>query len=256
MSLFSLFKSFLNPQKKIDLKKLPSLGLFYQDDFEISIKKANLDDIIEYEHGYVKDDIGLVIKKLKRIVSNNTIFPKKYDAEDIKSIDVVFIFLEIVRITKGKPISLRYFDKDIGVEDNIEFSSAYFNYFKLDDSLMHFYDINNKQFIIDEYRFSLPSMGLETCLTNFLIDKSTQLDSIKYNNYDYDFTYFLSDKKRISFSEIENLIHIFNFDIDVEEKIKIKKIIGLFQPIQRYSLRKGSKIIEINSQIDLENIWK
>ena len=30
----------------------------------------------------------------------------------------------------------------------------------------------------------------------------------------------------------------------------------MFQPIQRYSLKRGNKVIEINSKIDLEKIWK
>jgi len=37
---------------------------------------------------------------------------------------------------------------------------------------------------------------------------------------------------------------------------KVKNIVKMFQPIQRYSLRRGNKIIEINSKIDLEKIWK
>lgn len=256
MNLLSLVKTILNLQKRVDLKKLPSLGLFYKDDFEIYIKKADIEDIIDYEHNYVKNDIGTVISKLKKIVANNTILPKKYDFEDIKSIDVIFIFLEIVRFTKGRPISFIYYDQEIGIEDTVEFSSAYFNYFQINESLMDFYDYENKQFVIDEYKFSLPSIGLENCLTNFLISKSTEVDSIKYNKYEYDFTYFLSDKKKLSFSEIENLIQIFNFDLSSDEIKKVKNIIKTFQSILRYSLKKGAKVIEINSQIDLENIWK
>ena len=38
--------------------------------------------------------------------------------------------------------------------------------------------------------------------------------------------------------------------------LKIKSILELFVPLQRYSLIKDGKEIEINSKIDLENIWK
>jgi hypothetical protein len=37
---------------------------------------------------------------------------------------------------------------------------------------------------------------------------------------------------------------------------KVRNITKMFQPIQRYSLIKDNKIIEINSRIDLEKIWK
>lgn len=256
MNLINLLRNLLNLQKKVDLKKLPSLGLFYKDDFELVIKKANIEDIIEYEHNYIKDDLGSVIHKLKKVVAKNIILSPGYDFEDIKSIDIVFLFLEIVKFTKGKPISFTYVDSEFGIEDNVEFSSNYFNYFQIDENLMNYYDQNAKEFIIDEYRFTLPSIGLENCLTNFLISKSNHPDAVKYNKFNYDFTYFLGDKRKISFPEIDNLIHIFNFDMDDNEKRKTRKIVNTFQPIQKYSLKKGSKIIEINSQIDLENIWK
>ena len=98
MSLLSIIKGILNLQHKIDLKKLPSQGLFYKDDFEIYIKKANLEDIIEYEHNYDKEDLGTVISRLKKIVEKNVILSKNYSYNDIKSIDVVFLFLEIVKL--------------------------------------------------------------------------------------------------------------------------------------------------------------
>ena len=66
----------------------------------------------------------------------------------------------------------------------------------------------------------------------------------------------LGHKNFISFDEIDNLIEIFNFDLDDDEKQKIKKIIEIFLPLQKYSLIKDNKVIEINSKIDLGNIWK
>ena len=256
MNLINLLKNLLNLQKKVELKTLPSLGLFYKNDFEIYIKKANMEDIIEYEHNYIKDDLGLVIYKLKKIVQKNTILPEGYEFDDIKSIDIVFLFLEIVKFTKGKAISFIYVDEEYGNEEIIEFGSNHFNYFQVDDDIIKYYDKKNKEFLIDDYRFCLPSLGLENCLTNYLISKSNVPDAIKYNKLNYDFLFFLGDRKKISFSEIDNLIQIFNFDIEKDEKEKIKNIVNLFQPIQKYSLKKGSRVIEINSQIDLEKIWR
>ena len=42
MSLIGLVKNLLNLQKKLDPCILPSQGLFYKDDFEIWIKKADV----------------------------------------------------------------------------------------------------------------------------------------------------------------------------------------------------------------------
>ena len=222
INLIPLIKGLLNLQKKLGKELLPSQGLFYKDDFEIYIKKATIEDIIEYEHNYDKENVGVVITKLKKIVRNNTVVTIGYSSDDIKSIDIVFIFLEIVKFTIGKSINV------VDEKDTIEFGPKYFNYFKLNDSIMKNYDSNEKRFTIDGYKFTLPTIGIENCLTKYLISKAGESDSVKYNKYNYDFTYFFGDKKEISFSEIDNLIQIFNFDMETSELEKVKKIVKIF----------------------------
>jgi hypothetical protein len=51
-------------------------------------------------------------------------------------------------------------------------------------------------------------------------------------------------------------VQIFNFDIDENESKKVKKIIEIFSPIQKYSLKKDGKVVEMSSMINLERIWK
>lgn len=255
MNLINILRGVLNYQKKIDIKRLPSQGLFYNDDFELFIKKAEIEDIIEYENKYVKDDLSLIIEQLKNIVRKNCIFSNEYEFNDLKSIDIIFLFIEIVKYTKGKPIDLTYFNDESGKDDLIEFSSDYFNYFEL-DHLMPNYDNKSKQFIIDDFKFSLPSIGVENSITNFLFNKANEKNIEEYNYYSYDFIFFLGNKKIITFNEINNLIHIFNFDIDDKTKKKIKKIIKMFLPFQKYTLKKGNRIIDIDSKINLEIIWK
>ena len=93
MNLLNLVKNLLNIQKKVEKRFLPSQGLFYKDDFEISIRKAEQNDINEYEVDFIKDNLGLIIYKVKKIVEKNIVLTKEYTFEDIKSIDVVFLFL-------------------------------------------------------------------------------------------------------------------------------------------------------------------
>jgi hypothetical protein len=256
MNLSNLIKNLLNLQKKVDTKLLPSQGLFYKEDFEVQIKRADIRDIVEYEYNYKKDNLSEIIQRVKRIVENNLIITHGYCFNDLKSIDIIFLFLEIVKFTNGKPISLSYFDEEVGIEDNIEFNSSYFNYFQIDNKIMENYDSKQRVFLVDGYKYTLPSIGVENCLTNYLISKSDELDANKYNSYIYDFIYFLGNKKNITFNEIDNLIQIFNYDIEESDSKKIRKVIKMFQPIQKYSLKRGDKVIEINSKIDLEKIWK
>ena len=95
MSISGFLKGILNLQKKLDLKLLPSQGLFYKDDFQLYIKKVDLTDIIEYEYKYVKEDLGLIISKVKKIVEESIIIKNDYTFDDIKSVDIIFLFLEI-----------------------------------------------------------------------------------------------------------------------------------------------------------------
>ena len=255
MNLCNILRKFCNSKKVIDKSKLPSQGLFYKDDMVIQIKRASDDHISNYEDKFVKENLSLIIQKVKKIVEDNIILTNGYIFEDIKSIDVVFLFLEIVKFTKNNVISLNYTD-DTGKAENIEFNTESFNYYKLSDDIMTLYNKEDKYFEINNYKYSLPSIGIENCLTQFLLNISGTPGSGKYNKYSYDFTYFLSDRNFLGFDEIDNLIQIFNFDIDNEEKLKIKRIIQIFSPLQRYSLIKEGKEIEINSKIDLGNIWK
>jgi hypothetical protein len=82
----------------------------------------------------------------------------------------------------------------------------------------------------------MPSIGVENCLTSFLMEKSTQVGGKKYASYNYDFLFFIGNKNHLSFSEIENLITIFNDDIEESEQNKIKKIVKNFIEMVGYSL--------------------
>ena len=256
MSLLSIIKGILNLQHKIDLKKLPSQGLFYKDDFEIQIKKAELSDIIEYEYNYDREDLGIVITRLKKIVENNVILSNGYTYNDIKSIDVVFLFLEIVKLTNKKPISVYYFNDVSNKEEIINFETGTFNYFELDEQTLSKYDIKYKEFNFDGYKYSVPSIGVENSLTQFLLSKASIPNSSIYNAYSYDFLYFLGNKSTLTFDEIENLIQIFNFDISDDDQENIRKIVKQLSIIGKYSLKKDSQIIDVTAKIDLSSIWK
>lgn len=256
MSLISIIKGILNLQKKIEVKKLPSQGIFYQDDFEISIKKADIEDVIEYEHKYDREDLSSVIQRLKKIVEKNVILSKGYTYSDIKSIDIVFLFLEIVKFTNSKPVTLYYFNDLKGTEEQIEFETNTFNYFNLDESIKNSYNKNTKELIIDGYKYSVPCIGVENSLTQFLVHKSQDPDSEVYNDYSYDFLYFLGHKSNLSFDDIENLIQIFNFDMDESDQRKIRKIVKDLSVIGKYSLKKDSQVIDVTAKIDLGTIWK
>jgi hypothetical protein len=251
--IFDLLKSVITAKREINVKELPSMGLFYQDDFKIKIKRVDDSDIADYEKDFEKS-LGVIVNKIKKVVYNNIFFSNGYDFGDLRSIDVVYIFLEIVKFTLNKTIDLTYSN---GIADKkIQFCSKYFNYYRINSDMMSKYDSIQKCFLIDGYKYTLPTIGVESCLSNFLVDKSYNEDAPKYNEYHYDFIYFLLHKKNISFEEIDNLIQIFNFDLSEEESQKITNIIKTFIPMQMYSLIDDGFVVDINSKIELDKIWK
>lgn len=243
-------------EKKIDVKTLPSQGYFYPDDFIISIKCADKTHIEEYENGYDSENIGIVLALIKGIVEKNTKIGGGYGFEHIKSIDIVYLFLEIVKFTKNLPIIINYIDDKTGKDVNIKFNEENFNYFIPTEEMFDGWNKEKKCFDINGYSLSLPSIGVENSLTHYLIEKSHDIGAEKYNNYSYNFTFLVGDKTRLSFEEIDNLIQIFNFDLEKEESKKVSEAIEMIMPMQKYSLRKDDRIIDIGSRINLKTIWR
>jgi hypothetical protein len=245
----------IRKRKEIVIKSLPSQGIFYNADFRLWIKKASVEDILEYEKLYT-NDIAVVLSLVKNIVRKYTTMPSKYTFEDIKSIDVVFIFLQIVSYSQNKTIKIEYYNDVTGKQEFVDFTPDKFNYFNLTDLLKDSFNIDTKEFTIEGYRYSIPSIGIETSLTHYLIEKSQAPNSQIYNTYDYNFMYFLGNKKLLTFSEIDNLIEIFNNDMDDSEKARINNIIERFKGFSKYSVKNNNKVVEINNKIDLGSIWK
>ena len=256
MSLINYTKKFFKKDKELDLDKLPSMGLFYNNDFKAKIRKAKEEDIIFYEHGYEEDNISLIISKLKEVVKNNIKFSKGYTFNDLVSIDIIYIFIEIVKLTTNKKVGFNDLNKETLNIEFIEFSEKTFKYIELDKKLLKAYDKKNKVFDILGYKYSLPKIGVENSLSDFLVTKTLQGKGEYYSNMFLDFTYFSSHKKYLTFTEIENLVKVFNEDITEKEMEKINYILDIFKPFQKYSLVKNGEEIDIKGRIDLKNIWK
>jgi len=255
MGLLEIIKNIVSGLKRFDITKLPTQGFFYPSDFEFRIKKAEVEHIIEYELNYKPDNVLDIIENIKNFVEKNIEFSKGYKFIDLKSVDIIFIFLDVVKLTNKKPIKISYFDTFRQKNLTYDFDSKFFKYFDF-SKFMDGYSKESKSFEIRGYKFSMPSIGVENDLTNFLIRKIEDENLTYYNNLDYDFIFFLGDKNSLSDDEIENLIQIFNHDINDEEKLIIKSIVSEFQNLIGYSVYIDNRVIDLKSCLDLENIWK
>jgi hypothetical protein len=252
MNLYDYIKNTFTDKKRINVNILPSQGFFYEEDFYLYVKKASKKDIEFYQNNFVQGDLGIILSKIKNIVSNNII--SNYDFEDIKSIDIIFIFFEIIKFTKNKPFKITYFDVN-GNKKEIEFSSKYFNYYDF-NQLKSKWNKIDRCFDINGYKYALPSISIENCLTEFLYNKSFEENPQKWNSYNYDFLYFLGKKEFITFDEIENLIQIFNYDLNEIESQKVTSIIKIFGKLQRYTLIDKGCEVDLSTRINLQDVWK
>jgi hypothetical protein len=78
--IWDVFKSIFEHKNfvEIDLKELPSRGLFYPEDFSIKIKKAEQEDIDKYHYRYIDGDFMSIFMGIKWVVRHNIKLPKDY----------------------------------------------------------------------------------------------------------------------------------------------------------------------------------
>lgn len=254
-SLFDVLSSVIYGTTIVDVKSLPTQGYFYPKDFEIKLKRASVEDIIEYEFNFKTENIIEIIEVIKSLVRKNLELNKNYKFEDLKSIDIIYVFLELVKFTNKKPIRVNYPDELSKKLIQVDFSDKTFNYFDF-SNFLKYYDSKLRHFNIDGYKFSMPSLGTEESVTRYLIDRTKYDNEKRYDELNYDFIFFLGGKNHLTFDEIENLLTIFNEDLDLTEQNKIKDVIDKFDKLIKYSLKVDDKIIDLKANIDLANIWK
>lgn len=248
--IFDILNGLQLATKQINIKELPTQGVFYPEDFTLSIKKVSIDDIILYHVNFVKDDLGIILYETKKIIRKCIILGENYKYEDLKSNDLLYIFFEIVKFTMNREITIPYVDI-FGNTEQISFCSANFNYFNY-DSLGCEYNIETREFVKDDYRFCLPSVGVETCLINYI----EEMDKMGYDtDVSYDFLFFLGNKNHLTYDEIDNLITIFNDEISDTEKAKISDIIKLVYPAIGYTLKWNNKIVNMDMKIDFGKLF-
>lgn len=238
MSIFSILSSLKDRTKLIDLTKSITNGIFYPKDFTIKIKKASEIDIAYYKNNF-QHDILSIINCMIKIANNNTIINNGIFA-DIKALDLYYIFLEIVKFTLEKDIYVNLGDVQIPIDDNY----SYFDYSKYE------FDINTKEFLMNGYKFSLPSMGIEDCLARYIFEKK----EIK-KEYKYSFVYFLGNKNYLSYNEIDNLMDLFNEDMSTEEHDKIEEIVSTFKSWNDIKLSHKGFELDLKYNLDLRNLF-
>jgi len=234
---------------EIDVENLPSRGIFYKDDFKIKVKPAEQIDIDKYNSRYIDGNFVSIIGCIKLVIIDNIKLSENYSFNNLSSIDILYIFLEIVKITKNDYIYIKH----NGIRT--KFCSENFNYFNIKEDLIKFFDAENKEFVYDGFKYSLPTVGVETSITRFLYDMSSENRLDNFSESSYDFLYFLGGKIRLTNDEIENLITIFNEELSYKDKETISAIVEKFKPFSKYSLKTSNGVVPLDG-INLKHIWE
>jgi hypothetical protein len=254
MNIINILRGLASRNKQLNTKELPSMGLFYPDDLKIYIGKCTDEDIAIYEANFDPKNVLTMVYCMKAIVEKCVTMNKNYDISWLKSIDMLYLMLEIVKHTKGVEVSIKHYDDIKSTYIHLPINAKTFNYLDL-TTLMDSYLPDSKEFLIDGYRLSIPSKGIETSLTEYLSNTITIETAETMTNYSYDFIYFLGNRNAISYSEIETLIEIFNDSMDVPNREVVSNVVKKFSPMISYTLKYNERVVEIKNKIDLATIW-
>jgi hypothetical protein len=242
----NLLNIFTKPAyKKIEIEDLPSQGYFYPKGVGIKIKKGDIEDQIEYNHVINTSNIFDVTDTVKSILKRNIkISPNDFHFEQIRAIDIYFLFIEFVKYSKDDKIFF----------DTIEFKPSNFVYYNFEKYIKN-YDEETNEFVFYNWRYSIPSIGVETSINKFSYELAIKGLTEEYQNKNYNLIYFLGKKYKLSFEEMVNLIDIFE-DLDEEEQDKIDEIVNKFSKSGLYILmEEDKKPVRINPNM-LRKIWK
>jgi hypothetical protein len=223
MTLSDIINSITKKQKTIDTSKLPTMGLFYPDDFTIKIKKASLEDIIKYQSSYNERDIVSIIMCMKEIINKTADFGK-YPMAKLKSSDLPYLFFEIVSFTNGTPIEVEYKDYNTGTNNKIQFTSDNYKYADIDGRGWK-YDKEKKALTIRDYTITPPSIGLETSFGMYAQNRSNDIEFISnIRNQSLTFLYLVGNKDNLNKEEFDNITEIFFNEMLQEDKEELDTI--------------------------------
>jgi hypothetical protein len=237
----------LHDTKVVDNSVLPSRGLFYPDDFIITLKAAD----------------GAAIEKYKKIISENN-FDKLsefisyslkkfvsmsdgYSHNDIKIIDNLYIMLMIAKLTKGDDVMCRIYNQQ----------TADVEYVPFDENSFAYYDFNKKFAVGDRrlnykgYYLTIPSIGVQNSIINYVREKKELGQDTDWNF----FAYSVGNLTKMTYDEIENYLDIFDDGLTDDDTAVISEGVKLLLNEVMYAVKYNGKEYDLTRVLDFENIF-
>lgn len=251
-NIISKVKQYLLGDKyhKIELHTLPSMNLFYGDDFNIEIRAIEKDIRLEYNSIDFSNPYD-ISRMLYKIIKYSVKVPDNYTVSDILCCDIMYIFFEIVKLTKNEKLFFKKYNKTNGSFDFIEFNSSNFKYFSIPLDIMELYDSDKKCILIDEYEFRLPRYKFDGILLEYTLDNG--FSTLNYIIVTY-FSHNISDK--IDLNTMLKYNDILFSELSTESVEIIYDIISRLSGISLMIIEKDNIELSIIEAIDIRNILR
>mgnify|MGYP000270454046 FL=1 len=171
----------------IPVTELPSGGMFYPKNTQISIRSAKVAEIRHFstvdESNVldVDDKLNSIVESCTRVTSDK----KRVSYKDLCEEDRFYLILSIRDLTFPEPesqLTVEHKDKK-GKKHTVEIKKDYFQYFNIPDTLDKYYDEGKRTFLIETKSFGTiemrpPSIGVMQKMTEYIKDRQEKGENI------------------------------------------------------------------------------
>lgn len=171
----------------IPVTELPSGGMFYPKNTQISIRSAKVAEIRHFstvdENNVldVDDKLNSIVESCTRVTSDK----KRLSYKDLCEEDRFYLILSIRDLTFPEPesqLTVEHKDKK-GKKHTVEIKKDYFQYFNIPDTLDKYYDEDKRTFLIETKSFGTiemrpPSIGVMQKMTEYIKDRQEKGENI------------------------------------------------------------------------------
>lgn len=167
----------------VPVTSLPSSGMFYPDNTEVSIRAAKVTEVRHFssidEHNILDVDAKLnaIMESCVRITSKKS----RLSYKDLCEEDRFYIILSVRDLTFPEPessLTVEHKDKK-GKKHTFDIDKKYFQYFNIPEELDKYYSDEEKTFLIETKSFGTikmrpPSIGIMQQMTGYIKDKQEE----------------------------------------------------------------------------------
>jgi|TARA_R110002096_G_scaffold184699_12_gene363323 hypothetical protein len=167
----------------VPVVSLPSSGMFYPDDTQVSIRAAKVAEVRHFsaidEQNIldVDEKLNAIVESCIRITSKNT----RLSYKDLCEEDRFYILLSIRDLTFPEPeTNLTVDHRDTkGMKHTIDIDKRYFQYFEIPAELDKYYSREQKTFLIETKSFGTlamrpPSIGVMQQMTGYIKERQSE----------------------------------------------------------------------------------